>query len=101
MFEELNKEAEMLERHLQVLQIVLREDPIGIVRIADETGYPHHKIRYSLRVLEEESFIEPTKQGATTTQEAETFVETFDGSIDDLQKNLESTKIEEDSAIEA
>ena len=52
----------MLERHLQVLRMVIENEPIGIVKMSNETGYPHHKVRYSLRVLEEENLIEPSSR---------------------------------------
>ena len=47
--------------------MVIENEPIGIVKMSNETGYPHHKVRYSLRVLEEENLIEPSSQGAITT----------------------------------
>ena len=59
MIDRLEKEVDMLERHLQVLKMVIENEPIGIVKMSNETGYPHHKVRYSLRVLEEENLIEP------------------------------------------
>jgi len=34
----------MLERHLQVLKMVIESEPIGIVKMSNETGYPHHKV---------------------------------------------------------
>jgi predicted transcriptional regulator len=45
-------ELEMLERHLLILKFVIREEPIGIMKLAETTGLPKHKVRYSLRVLE-------------------------------------------------
>ena len=57
MIDRLEKEVDMLERHLQVLRMVIENEPIGIVKMSNETGYPHHKVRYSLRVLEEENLI--------------------------------------------
>ena len=55
MIDRLEQEVDMLDRHLEVPGKVLKNEPIGIVRMSNETGHPHHKIRYSLRVLEEES----------------------------------------------
>ena len=74
MIDRLEKEVDMLERHLQVLKMVIENEPIGIVKMSNETGYPHHKVRYSLRVLEEENLIEPSSQGAITTDRTEEFV---------------------------
>jgi predicted transcriptional regulator len=95
MIDRLEKEVDMLERHLQVLRMVIRNEPIGIVKMSNETGYPHHKVRYSLRVLEEESLIEPSSQGAVTTEHTHGFIEDLDNKVDDIIGQLESMKIED------
>jgi predicted transcriptional regulator len=99
MIDRLEKEVDMLERHLQVLRMVIENEPIGIVKMSNETGYPHHKVRYSLRVLEEENLIEPSSQGAITTERTHEFVEELDGKVDEIIDKMESMKI--DVAAEA
>ncbi len=89
----------MLERHLQVLRMVIENEPIGIVKMSNETGYPHHKVRYSLRVLEEENLIEPSSQGAITTERTSEFVGELDEKVDNLVDKMEAMKI--DAAAEA
>ena len=88
MIERLEKEADMLERHLTVLRMVNENEPIGIVKMSNETGYPHHKIRYSLRVLEEEGLIEPTDQGAICTENTKEFLEELDGRLNDIASRI-------------
>ena len=88
MIDGVEEEVEMLDRHLEVLQIVVNSEPIGIVKMSNELGYDHHEIRYSLRILEEENLIEPTQQGAITTDETRSFIESFDGQIDDIRTRL-------------
>ncbi len=88
----------MLERHLQVLKMVIENEPIGIVKMSNETGYPHHKVRYSLRVLEEENLIEPSSQGAITTERTAEFVDELDEKLDDIVGKLDEMKI--DDAVE-
>jgi predicted transcriptional regulator len=95
MIDSLEKEVEMLTRHLQVMRLVIEHEPIGIVKMSNETGYPHHKVRYSLRVLEEENLIEPTAQGAITTDQTSDFVDDLENKIDDIQETLNDMKIEE------
>ncbi len=90
----------MLERHLQVLKMVIESEPIGIVKMSNETGYPHHKVRYSLRVLEEENLIEPSSQGAITTERTQEFVDELDDKLDEIVNKLESMKIEEAAEVE-
>ena len=101
MIDRLEKEVEMLERHLQVLKMVISNEPIGIVKMSNETGYPHHKVRYSLRVLEEEDLIEPSSQGAITTERTEEFVGDLDNKIHGIMDQLESMKIEDLAEIES
>ena len=95
MIDRLEKEVEMLERHLEVLRMVIGNEPIGIVKMSNETGHPHHKVRYSLRVLEEEDLIEPSSQGAVTTERTMEFVEELDAQLDDTIQKLERMKLGE------
>ena len=100
MIDRLEKEVDMLERHLQVLRMVIESEPIGIVKMSNETGYPHHKVRYSLRVLEEENLIEPSSQGARTTEDTADFVNDLDSDLDEIIGKLEGMKIDEVPEIE-
>jgi len=90
----------MLERHLQVLKMVIENEPIGIVKMSNETGYPHHKVRYSLRVLEEENLIEPSSQGAITTDHTAEFVGDLDEKIDEIVDKMDNMKIDEAAEVE-
>ena len=100
MIDRLEKEVDMLERHLEVLRMVIENEPIGIVKMSNETGYPHHKVRYSLRVLEEENLIEPSSQGAITTERTEEFVGDLDSKLDAINAKLDDMKIEDFAEIE-
>jgi predicted transcriptional regulator len=100
MIDRLEKEVDMLERHLQVLQMVIENEPIGIVKMSNETGYPHHKVRYSLRVLEEENLIEPSSQGAITTDHTQTFVDDLDDKLDETIEKLDDMKLEDIAEVE-
>lgn len=100
MIDRLEKEVDMLERHLQVLRMVIQNEPIGIVKMSNETGYPHHKVRYSLRVLEEENLIEPSSQGAITTEKTQEFLAELDEKIDNVISKMEDMKIQDFSEVE-
>lgn len=101
MIDRLEKEVDMLERHLQVLKMVIESEPIGIVKMSNETGYPHHKVRYSLRVLEEENLIEPSSQGAITTERTAEFVDELDDKLDEIVDKLGTMRIEDAAEIES
>lgn len=85
-------ELEMTDRHLTVLRQVFQQGPIGIVALSDETGYPKHKVRYSLRILEENGLVEPTDHGAVVTDQATAFVDTVPDRFDDIISRLERLK---------
>lgn len=94
MIDGLEEEVDMLSRHLQVLKTVITNEPIGIVKISNELDYPHHKVRYSLRVLEEADLVEPTAQGAVTTDDVEDFIATLDNELDSCIEKLRSMKMD-------
>ena len=64
MIQRLAKQLEKEERDLEILAAVIENQPIGIVRLSNETGIDEHKVRYSLRMLENDGLIEPTPDGA-------------------------------------
>lgn len=69
----IEQELELLQRHVIMLKAVIDHQPIGIIRLSEVTGYPQHKVRYSLRVLEQEGLIEPSPQGAVATAKVHEF----------------------------
>lgn len=91
MIDKAEREVDLIGRHLEIFHEVLENEPIGIVNVGNATGYPNHKVRYSLRVLEEEGLIEPTSQGAVTTEAAEDFLTTHPERIDTLIEQLEES----------
>jgi len=72
----LRSEIEMFKRHIIVLRAVIREGAIGILKLAEVTALPTHKVRYSLRILEREGLIKPSPQGAVVTRAG---IKTLDG----------------------
>jgi len=95
--EKVKRELEMLRRHLTILKYVVENEPIGILKLAEETGIPSHKVRYSLRVLEQEGLIAASAPGAVTTERTGLFLKDLDFAIDQLQEmasGLKDIKIE-------
>ena len=89
----LTEGIELVERHIVVLNHVVAQEPIGIVLLSAETGYPSHKIRASLRTLEENGLIEPTSSGAVTTEKTGEFFSTVDSQLDGHIHRFEELKI--------
>ena len=90
--EKVNGELEMLKRHLLILKQVVENEPIGILKLAEETKIPSHKVRYSLRVLEQEGLIKASAPGAVTTDVTRSFLKDLDGMIESLAKRTEDLK---------
>ncbi len=60
---------------MRILKLVIENEPIGIIKLSEKSGMPQHKIRYSLRVLEQKEMIKPSQRGAVTTEKAKHFLE--------------------------
>jgi len=85
-------ELEMLRRHLIILKHVVESEPIGILKLAEETRIPSHKVRDSLRVLEHEGLIAASAPGAVTTDQTRLFLLELDSTIEDLAKKTQDLK---------
>lgn len=69
----MRRDLDLLRRHVSLLQTVEDQQPIGIIRLSELLGYPQHKVRYTLRVLEQEGLIRPSQEGARLTPKASGF----------------------------
>ena len=87
--ERLSDQVEKESRDLAILGAVIDNGPIGIVRLAEETDIPEHKVRYSLRMLENDELVEPTPQGAIPADDIADRVAAINSGIDDLVGRLE------------
>ncbi len=88
LFDQINKELELTQRHLIVFKNVVEKGPIGILKLAEETGMPTHKVRYSLRVLEQEHLIKPSSHGAIAGDLAGEFMEGFSHNIESILEKV-------------
>ena len=89
-------ELDILKRHVQVLKVLQKNEPAGIIKLSELTKHPQHMVRYSLRILEQEGLIEPSPQGAITTKNVEKTVPSLraklkemNGVISDIIKALD------------
>lgn len=86
--ERLQTELGLLERHIQMLQVIRDEGPIGIIKLSEYTDFPQHKVRYSLRVLEGEGLIRPSPRGATITDHAPEFIIDFKDLLGEMEDKI-------------
>jgi predicted transcriptional regulator len=89
MIQRLARQFDKEERDLLVLRAVLEHQPIGINRLASETGLDEHKVRYSLRMLEEDGLVEPTPEGAVTVDDIGERIGAINDGLDELIGRLE------------
>lgn len=84
----IENELELTERHLLVLKKVIEEGPIGILKLAEVTGMQNHKVRYSLRVLEQANLIKPSAQGAVPGDAVPKFLENFQHELEMINEKV-------------
>jgi len=85
----IESEVDILKRHVEILMLVMKHEPIGIIKLSEMTGYPQHTIRYSLHVLEQEGAIEPSPKGAVTTKKVKTVIENLKKSLSNISNEIE------------
>jgi len=89
-------EIDLLQRHVAMLKAIMDNEPIGIIRLSEMLKYPQHKVRYSLRILEQEGLIDPSPDGAVTTEKIQDFLdhlkdilETMSNTVNELRESIE------------
>jgi predicted transcriptional regulator len=86
------KELGLLSRHLDVLKNVQDHGPIGIIRLSQMTGKPQHMIRYSLRTLEKDGLIIPSRDGAVVTERIHEVLGTLESTLDEFTTTVKDLK---------
>ena len=82
-------ELDILKRHVHVLKTLEKNQPMGIIKLSELTGYPQHMVRYSLRILEQDGLIEPSPQGAVTTEEVNKTMAILKKTLENISKTSE------------
>lgn len=80
-------ELDLLQRHMDMLKAIIENEPVGIIRLSEMLNCPQHKVRYSLRILEQEGLIKPSLEGAVTTDKIEQFLDGFIKILDGITKS--------------
>lgn len=88
MLDRLENQIDKERRDVEVLRVVLREGPIGIVKLSKATDLPEHKVRYSLRMLENDELIDPTPQGAVPADDIDERIEEINAGLDGLSDRI-------------
>ena len=88
MLDKLEQEIGRLARHTAILKFVISHGPIGIIKLSELSGFLQHRVRYSLRILEQKNLIRPSPQGAVATPKGKEFMKTLGEKIENLKKSL-------------
>lgn len=88
----LSDDVELLERHISILKTVRANQPVGLIRLSEMTGIPKHRVRYSLKLLEQQGIIHATPDGATVTDRYEDFMSEVADYIEALAKRIEAIR---------
>jgi predicted transcriptional regulator len=67
-------ELDLLKRHVKMLKLINEHKPIGIIKLSNLSKHPQHKVRYSLRMLEQEGLIMPSPDGAVPTDKVQDYL---------------------------
>ena len=86
------EDVELLERHISILKTVKGNQPVGLIRLSEMTGIPKHRVRYSLKLLEQQGIIHATQDGATVTDRYDGFISEISTYIDELAKRIEALR---------
>jgi predicted transcriptional regulator len=85
-------EVKLLQRHVTMLRAIVENQPIGIIRLSEMLNFPQHKVRYSLRILEQEGLIKPSPDGAITTDKLEGFLEYLKSMLDEVADTVQALR---------
>ncbi|UCE74544.1 MAG: hypothetical protein JSV56_02265 [Methanomassiliicoccales archaeon] len=81
-------ELSLLQRHMAMLKAIIENEPIGIIRLSEMLDCPQHKVRYSLRILEQEGLIKRSLEGAVTTDNIEDFLVRLEKILEGIVKSV-------------
>jgi predicted transcriptional regulator len=81
-------ELDLLQRHMLMLNAIIENEPVGIIRLSEMLNCPQHKVRYSLRILEHEGLIRPSLEGAVTTDSIHDFLARLSKILNEINKSV-------------
>jgi len=91
-FDRAFEEIELIGRHIEMLKVTKEMQPIGIIRLSEVLDIPKHKVRYSLRLLENEGLIIATNEGAMVSDGYEEFIRSAAVQLEELICQINKVK---------
>jgi predicted transcriptional regulator len=75
-----------------MLKTIQKYQPIGIIRLSEKLKIPQHKIRYSLRILEQDGLIKPSSEGAIATEKLKSFLPHLRKILNEMNHTIQTVK---------
>ena len=75
-------------RHITVLKAISENEPIGIIKLSKILNIPAHQVRYSMRILQQCGFLQPSTKGALLNQNAKLFIKELEKEKKELIESL-------------
>jgi len=94
MVEKLIDELDFMHRHIVMLKATKENQPIGIIKLSEILSMPRHKVRYSLRMLEQEGLIIPTSDGATVSDRYDEYMKEMSDDLEDIMEMVDRLRKE-------
>lgn len=88
----LEEEIDLLERYINVFKTVMKNEPVGIIKLAYLMDEPLHKVRYALRILEQEGLVEATVSGAAIRHRTLKRIEKLKPILDRIEERIKKIK---------
>lgn len=88
----MENELQLIQRHVELLKTVMKHEPIGIIRLSEMLKCPQHKVRYTLRILEQEGLIEASPDGAVTTKKVPGFMDELKTTLDNMSATVKEVR---------
>jgi predicted transcriptional regulator len=82
-------ELDLLKRHVKMLKLISEHKPIGIIKLSNLSKHPQHKVRYSLRMLEQEGLIIPSPDGAVPTDKVQDYLPVIKDTLASMKKVID------------
>ncbi len=89
MFAGTMEEMDLVERHIMMLKATRENEPVGIIRLSELLNIPRHKVRYSLRLLEQDGLIKATPGGAMVTDRYDAFMAELSAQLDEVVERVD------------
>lgn len=88
----LAEQVEKERRDVEIFRAVVEHGPIDIAGLAEQTDVPEHKVRSSLRMLENDGVVEPSEHGTVPPADVEDQVAAINEGVDHLVERVDELR---------